>query len=282
MNKFFSLVLLLLLTANSYATTIIALNTEWLWDTSEPHEGQVVGYAQDNIRPPSPKEYILETYAIAKTIEAYDADIVGLVEIENEAVAQKIKSFLSDEWSLAFMKGRDSYTGQDVAILTRYDVIPDTLSNLPDFEGNAGGVTKKPSKVIAVGLKDDAGKTYYVVATHFLSKRSNNDTKRLAQADAVRQAIKAQFNNYDHFVVLGDINDLPNSPVLKRLRGLDDQETNLVQPADISEDYSYIYDGRKQLIDHILVDAQLASGGKLETILLPEAITDHRMVVFRK
>ena len=274
------LFILLALTSNAYSLRVATLNTEWLWDTSEPHEGQIVGYDEGDIRPPNTREYVLETFAIAKTIESLDADIVGLTEIENENVAEEILKYLKDDWKVVFEKGRDTYTGQDVAILTRLDAISGTVTNFPDYNGESddGRIKKRPSKVLGVGLKD-GNETYFVVVTHLLSKRSSNDDKRYAQADAIRNAVIDQYGQYNHFIVMGDMNDLPGSDVLQKLKGERDDKTNLLQPAS-SSDYSYVYEGRKQLIDHILVSKDLAEGGTFWSVELPEAITDHRVVVF--
>lgn len=283
--QFITLSILLFINSSSNALTVVSLNTEWLWDTVEPHEGRIVGFSEEeSIRPPSSREYVLETYAIAKTLEAVNADIVGLIEIENEEVAREINQYFDEKWSVVFLQGRDSYTGQDVAILTRLEVIPNTKTTFPDITGKSmdGTITKKPSKVLGVGLKDGDIK-YFVVVAHLISKRGSNDKKRYAQADAIRKSVIANYDAYDHFIVLGDMNDLPSSDVLQRLKGKGDNKKDLVQPADVTgddADYSYVYDNKKQLIDHILVDEELAEDSEFTTIPLPEAITDHRAVIF--
>ncbi len=44
-----------------------------------------------------------------------DADVVGLVEIEDENVAQRVVDFLGDEWAVAFSQGRDTPTAQRIS-----------------------------------------------------------------------------------------------------------------------------------------------------------------------
>lgn len=263
--------------------TFVSLNTEWLWDDSEPHEGQIIG-TPDNPAVPTAKEYQLEAYAIAKTIEQLDADVVGLIEVENQAVVDTIASHLSDHWSVVFVKGRDSYTGQDVAILTRLQVLAGTASNLADYYGESkdGVVRKRPSKILGVGLQDK-NKRIYVMVSHLISKRASNDKKRYAQADAIRKAMLDQYGKYHHYVVLGDLNDTPDSDPVLRVLGHWDDEVDLVQPADTTgedADFSYIYQGKKELIDHILVDQALGEGGVFYTQALPNFISDHRLVIF--
>ena len=263
------------------AVTVISINTEFFWDANEPHEGRIVGYGQDeNIKPPTSKEFEIEAFAFAKTIEAQNADIVGLVEIENEVVAKAILKYLPNNWRHVFLKGRDNYTGQDVAVLTRFSLIDETASNFKDSPNS--GAFKRPSKILGVGLKN-SGESYYVVVTHLISKAGDNDAKRKKQAHAVRKIINDEFNNYNHVIVLGDLNDTPGSPALRKIKGSGSKK--LVQLADTSlgtDDYSYIYRGEKQLIDHILVSQSLINGSEdFYAIDYPEALTDHRSVVFK-
>lgn len=272
------LICLLFICFNVNALTITTINAEWLWDDKEPHEGQVVGYDEGDIRPPTEKQYQTKVDLIAKAIKKIDADIVALVEIEGKHVAEDIAALLPD-WNVAYQDGRDTFTEQDVAILTKFEILNGTVSNLPDFFGTSSVTNKKvtPSKVLGVGLKE-GDKTYYVVAAHLSSKRNNSkekDAKRAAQAEAIRKAVVSQYPNYDHFVVLGDMNDLPESKPLKFLLGKFDDEKNLVQVAT-KENYSYVYKGKKQLIDHILVDSGLADA-KFENEDLPQNISDHRV-----
>jgi endonuclease/exonuclease/phosphatase family metal-dependent hydrolase len=58
-------------------------------------------------------------------------------------------------------------------------------------------------------------KTYYVIATHLISKRRNNDAKRYAQAHAIRRTLLTQESHYHHYVILGDLNDTSNSLQLR-------------------------------------------------------------------
>ena len=194
---------------------------------------------------------------------------MGLIEVENKFVVETIASHLSGHWSVVFVKGRDTYTGQDVAILTRLNVIEGTASNLEGYSGQSkdGTISKRPSKVLGVELRD-GNKRIYVIVSHLISKRGQNDKKRFAQADAIRKAMLDQYGKYHHYVVLGDENDTPESDTVLRLQGHWDDETDLVQPADIEgddADYSYVYQGKKGLIDHILVDADLAVNSNIQT-----------------
>jgi len=256
--------LFIFISFQSFATTILSINTEFMWDSIEPHEGRAAFGAIGN--PPSAKYVELEAYSVAEIIKKYEADIVGLVEIEGENVAKKILEYLPEEYHLVFKKGRDYATGQDVAIITRYSVNSEP-NNFIGIKGQYNGVEKTPSKALGVSLKNGSTK-YYVVVAHLLSKRGDNDDKRTAQANAISKLLKSKTG---HKIVMGDLNDVPTSTTLKELysAGLNIIDEN---------EYSYIYNNKKQLIDHILVSDSLTSDAKFTSFELGP-ISDHRGVM---
>ncbi len=274
-------ILMFIVVQSVQALTFMSINTEWFWDELEPHEGQIavgpVGHGATK------SEVDLEAFAIATLIQFHDADVVGLIEVEGDAVVDRIQAYLPNGWTSVFRKGRDNFTGQDVALLTRIPVIAGTANNLANAEKGTsvdGTVEAKPSKVLAVGL-DDQGTTYFVMVTHLISKRSTNDKKREAQAHAIRKVVVDQMPNFNHIVVMGDLNDLPGSSTLKRIRGLDDTSPDLAQSAvttGTDRDFSYVFQGEHQLIDHILVSSSIATNADFRSVDLGP-ISDHRAVL---
>ena len=69
---------------------IFLLNTEFFFDNLPPH-GRIVGH---NIPIPTKQEYESEAKSIAVLIDQYEANLVGLAEVENRAVVVKVKSHL--------------------------------------------------------------------------------------------------------------------------------------------------------------------------------------------
>ena len=66
------------------------LNTEFFFDPLEAH-GRVVGTLIDI---PSEAAYRAEAKAIATLIDRYQADIVGLTEVENRDCVELVRSYL--------------------------------------------------------------------------------------------------------------------------------------------------------------------------------------------
>lgn len=255
---------LLVISSPTFATTVLSINTEFFWDSKPPHEGRIALGAVGN--PPTEKYVQLEAYAIALHIIYNDADIVGLTEIEGEYVAQQVLKYLPNDYHLVFMKGRDGFTGQDVAIITRFKVIGET-SNFDGIEGEYNGTKKIPSKALGVKLKNNS-ETYNVVVAHLISKLGSNDDKRAAQANAI---VKYLNGKTGHNIVMGDLNDVPNSTTLNLLT---DSGLNIINEGE----YSYTYQNKKQLIDHILISNSLISGATFISFDLG-SISDHRAVM---
>ena len=270
---------------------IFLLNTEFFFDNKEPH-GEVVGKA---VPVPTAEQYETKAKTIAELIDTHKANIVGLIEVENRAVLEKVKYYLAspDDWQIAFDEGRDTYTGQDVAILTKFRVVPGSATNFPAerevyfVDGKERDVN--PSKILGVELKID-NQPFYILIAHLISRRDSNDAKRLAQATVVRRQAVKELMADKNVIVMGDMNDTPATPVINRLRGFDDIWDNLLQTANAVEAdnrYTYIYEGQKNLLDHILISPSLRNefrnveeGKQCEIIDVGE-LSDHRAILAR-
>ena len=270
---------------------IFLLNTEFFFDSEEPH-GEVVG---KSVPVPTTEEYEVKARTIAELIDAHKANIVGFVEVENRAVLEKVKSYLADpdDWQIAFDEGRDTYTGQDVAILSKFRIVPGSVTNFPEerevyfVEDQEYDVN--PSKILGVELKID-NQPFCLLITHLISRRSPSDAKRLAQATVVRrQAVKAMMAD-KNVIVMGDMNDTPATPVINRLRGFDDIWGDFLQTANAVEAdnrYTYIHEGQKNLLDHILISPSLRNEfrnveeeNRCEIIDV-NGLSDHRAILAR-
>ncbi len=100
----------------------------------------------------------------------------------------------------------------------------------------------------------------FIIANHFVSKRggAESDIQRLKQAQIVNQ-FAAEILKADakaNLVVLGDLNDFVESEPLKVLRGT--LLTNLIEQIPISDRYTYNFQGKKQVLDHILISSHLS------------------------
>lgn len=243
--------------------SVLAFNTQFFFDHQAPH-GNVVGSGPDHPIP-TEAQWKDKAQGIADLINNSGANIVGLVEVENEAVVEDLRGRLTTptDWNLIFVTGRDTATGQDVALLTQFNFDADSVTNFPDerevyFQGNEERDVN-PSKILAATLTI-GGERVYVLVAHLISRASPNDAKRLAQANIIRRhAVRAMLRD-EHVIVMGDINDTPGTPVVNRLRGFDDIWGDMVQTAHAvpeAQRFTYDYNGELNLLDHVLLSPSL-------------------------
>ncbi|MEP0909914.1 endonuclease [Leptolyngbya sp. GB1-A1] len=128
-----------------------------------------------------------------------------------------------------------------------------------------------------------------LINNHFASKKGGapSDTKRVSQAAIVNtfvvNRLRAEPNA--NIVVLGDLNDTPNSLAIKTLQG--NELKNLVDDIPSSDRFSFVFRGSKEQIDQILITPNLSSNGNPEIDAvhinagISRAASDHDPVVAR-
>ncbi|WP_051399543.1 endonuclease/exonuclease/phosphatase family protein [Haloechinothrix halophila] len=115
------------------------------------------------------------------------------------------------------------------------------------------------------------GRTVFVVATHFSSKFGDqpvhgrfqppervSEQERIPQAERVRGFVDdvLAVDEHANVVVAGDINDFQFSPTIGTLTEGGALRA-LVDELPTHDQYTYIYEGRSQVLDHILVSPAL-------------------------
>ncbi|MEH2163899.1 MAG: endonuclease [Nostoc sp.] len=104
------------------------------------------------------------------------------------------------------------------------------------------------------------GQKVFIIANHFVSKKggSPTDVKRVKQAEIVNEFV-GQILEADpqaKVIVLGDLNDLPDSLPLKTLKG--NILENLTDSLPASDRFSFKFKGNLELIDHLLISQNLS------------------------
>lgn len=268
-NNYLIFTLLFSLTAS--ALTVLEINTEFLWDDKVPHEGRLAG---DKFPIPTRAAYQDELNYYATLITQSGAEVVGLIELEGCHVARDLARLLGKEWKSVCKKGRDTFTAQDVALLTSFSVNPKSVTNHSKSYYKLNGKKSRPSKALTA-LIGSGGNTYSVTVAHLVSKRSNNDEKRLKQARAITKTVNLHASVFkpQHIIIMGDLNDTVGSPALEAFKVAN------VQHAAIGSSCSYVFRNQCDLIDHILVSEGL-QGGSFSHIDLPTKYSDHHAVKY--
>lgn len=208
------LLMLTILASFTHAQTplrVMTLNAEWLWT---PHDGKADG-DQVKRRDPSAQDYARELDFYAGLIRQQQVSLVALSEIEHSGVAEDLAQKLGAPWQSYFIQGRDTATGQDVAILSQIPVIPGSVTTLDFPEGRLPGDKKgkRLSKFLALQLDLD-GQKVGILTAHLLSRRNDNAKKSLdrkRQAQAMIDAVRKMRQHTSRIILLGDMNATQNT-----------------------------------------------------------------------
>lgn len=262
MSKLFGKIIVIMLIMNSMCMAdfrAMTLNTEWLWT---PFDKRVDGSLK-HLRDMSETDYLKELRFYSSLIQARNIEVVALSEIENEQVAVELIRELGSGWKVYFKQGRDTATGQDVAIISRLPYIENSLTdfNFPSGFIAGEGKAKKLTKVVGAqfwledksNLKNKKIKLG-VVTAHLLSKRNENRhkaTNRQKQALGLKQAINEFRMQTDALLVLGDFNDQLKSVTLEII--IDKQLNTYLECENFSSNLDSSEAKRwRRHIDHLL------------------------------
>jgi predicted extracellular nuclease len=230
--------------------SLMTWNVENLFDFTEPHPSSP--------SMPSVIEYKLALEKIASTILfAGVPTLVGLQEVENIEILEDIaalESLAAYQYVPLLIEGTDSrYI--DVGYLLRGDIAD--LIDLEQFPAPEG-ITSRPPLLIEFSLQ--GGPSVYVLNNHFTSMSGGEaatEPRRNAQAAwnvEIAGDIFAE-NPEAYLAVMGDLNSYLSSLPIDTLRaaGLHD----VLDQLPPEEQYTYVYQGVSQVLDHILVSDSL-------------------------
>ncbi|MFB2770098.1 endonuclease/exonuclease/phosphatase family protein [Pelatocladus sp. BLCC-F211] len=163
-------------------------------------------------------------------------------------------------------------------------------TNLSD--GDAFANSRKP----LVGEFVFNGNTVFVVANHFNSKGGDqplfgrfqpptlsSEAQRTQQAQIVNNFVDSVLaaDPNANVVVMGDLNDFQFSNPIATLKG--GVLTNLVDTLPANEQYTYVFEGNSQVLDHILVSNNLVSGSEFDVVHINaeffDQVSDHDPVM---
>lgn len=198
---------------------------------------------------------------IADALATLQADVVTLAEVENKVgidlLAAKLEA-AGFPYPVAYIAETGAPGSIDVAVLAR-----GTLGEVKNYQDATslqpyGSNLKFTRELPEVHLT--LGKSKVVVfAAHFRSKSSDDPARRLAEARATHDIMKAtgEANSSALVVLGGDLNDTPGSAAIK---ALEEGGSLLRVASDLpdAEQGTYRFQGADQAIDHIFVTKKTA------------------------
>ena len=221
--------------------------------------------------------------AVGAVVRSLDADVVVVTETENLAALQMLadESLAGMGYTAVLVDGRDTFTGQDVGLLTR---LPVEASGRTDARAPVGvsdqlyGVSKNLWVRLNLG-----GTPVTIVGVHFLARPDDPERRprREAQAEVIRQLVAAETAAGRQVIALGDFNDFddaaldrrgsrPITDVLATVKragpGPDDDLVNVMGDVPQASRFTSLYDrngngaiepGELSAIDHVLLSPAL-------------------------
>ena len=182
-------------------------------DTSKKQELRVMSYNIHHANPPS-KEGFIDLEAIIKTIKAEDPDLVALQEIDANTQrsgkgnqAQQIGDALG--MHVFFGKAINFENGAyGVAILSKFPIIDSKIYKLPTQAKTHG----EPRILATTTVELPDGRKICFGSTHLDAQKA--DTNRLLQ---IKKIVEIAKKEQLPFIVAGDFNAVPNTPVINIL-----------------------------------------------------------------
>lgn len=239
-------------------------NLEWFYNADSSDDEFAIS---DPIAPPNNQEYQDRVKTIANAIAEIHPTILALQEVENEEVvqdlAEKLFSEHSLEYEVAFVKGRDTFTGQDVAYLVEKG-IPLSASRFDFSPFDDDDDFKDLSKHLKLNTTLN-GESFALINVHLITRQQ----PRLKQANTLRAWISPSVAT-GHLVVLGDFNTgqrfNQTSPDgdMGIIRGLStsDQDDDLFDAHQLLGQRATHVSGRE--LDRVLVSPSLQDNDGLE------------------
>jgi endonuclease/exonuclease/phosphatase family metal-dependent hydrolase len=233
-----------------------------------------------NIRYATPKDipggngWPLRKELLFKTIEAFDADLIGLQEVLPTQGEELKARFAATHEFLGVPRNDGKSSGEMAAILfrrERFEKVRDGhfwLSETPDVVGSKGWDADLPRIVTWVKLRDrkNDNRPLLLLNTHFdhLGKQA-----RLESAKLMRKRMIELAGAGEAVIVTGDFNAVQYSPPYKALLGEADAPLRLVEtfkeahPKPTTQDFTFNnftgQNDRADRIDWILRSEQLAT-----------------------
>ncbi|MBO5903533.1 MAG: hypothetical protein J6Q40_06035 [Tidjanibacter sp.] len=231
-------------------TSIAFMNTENLYDTTDsPFDGDEE-YTPTGVKHWTDKRYRQKLNSIARILDDMSADIVGLAEVENEAVVRDLVMTMKEDYNYIHRTTSDK-RGIDIALLYRGDrFIPDYIIQIE---------TSSSREVLYVRGRL-LGERIDLLVWHAPSQINEFDSRLEAMqglyrcADSLRKSSHAA-----RVVVMGDLNATPADEVIRRTFGRRDRwgESDKGWLMPVEGAGSYAFDGRWMLYDNIFVDSKL-------------------------
>ena len=199
-------------------------------------------------------------------------DVIALQEVENQGVVDRLAAAAggyrafheegNDNRSIdnAFLI-KNSVQVSNVRQLGKGEEEPESIPPDQDCSDRRGLLFDRPP--LAADIRTRNGQTFTVFGNHFAAKGGGSEAEeggrsecRQAQARFVAQQVQAVTRRRGQSIVAGDLNSFENEKPLRVLEGEGQLDNQFDREVD-KQRYSFLFNGRLQTLDHILVTGGL-------------------------
>jgi endonuclease/exonuclease/phosphatase family metal-dependent hydrolase len=182
--------------------TVATFNAEFLFDGLDPDGGATFPWKGDTAAARRHRE------DVARVVRDVDADVIVLVEVEHLDILRTMirRELAGLGYSAYLIDGRDTFTGQDVGVLSRFTARSVYRTN--ERASVPGDSPYGVSKNIIIRF-DAAGMPVSLIGVHFLAQADSPERRprREAQAEVIRRAVVREMAAGREVIVAGDFND---------------------------------------------------------------------------
>ena len=197
---------------------------------------------------PTEEEFTARLAQLAAAIQQLNADVVILQEIESQAALDGLNARLN--FPVALLGETNTPGSVDVAILAKGElrgVFTHRKNRLPLADGKSTTFARELLEV-QLSLK---GAEVFIMGAHLRSKVKDDAARRLAEATAINDLIKARVEVSPEAILIlgGDLNDTPGSETLLAIeRG--DLVTRVAKELGEAA-ATFLYKGAPLALDHL-------------------------------
>lgn len=204
----------------------------------------------------APTQQVFDARAaqIAGAIAGFEADLVALEEVENQACLDALLSRLTGVFPYGVLGEIGTPGSVDVAILSRTPLEQVLVHRDADrLTRPDGSRTTFSREFLEAHVRAVDGTEVVLFAAHFRSKSNDDPGRRLAEAQVSRRIVTDVASALPGALVLlaGDLNDTPDSAPLQALTA-DGGLLRAAEDLPVADQATYVFNGRGEPIDHIL------------------------------
>jgi len=157
----------------------------------------------------------------ARVIFEVDADILGVVEAETRGSLRDFSRVMlrrvgGQPYAHSMLIEGNDDRGINVGVMTKTGFAIE-LARTHIFDLGPEDTPIFSRDCVEYLVRTPAANTVLVLVNHFKSKRGGGDARRLAQAARVKEIVNERLAEHPNLVVLGDLNDTPDSANLAPL-----------------------------------------------------------------